>query len=307
VCFGGYSGGGTPGYIPNPEAKPVSADGTAGGTLWESRTPPNNLCRELCRKLRFPTKLFFVGPQVTWCSHCLGSMPPMGTADELTSELTRSGVRPGNEVIVSAYDTPEAAEAVLLAGARPVFVDIDARTFCMDPAAVAQAMTARTAAVLPVHTFGHPADLARLTEVAGPHGVLVMECRTVPGPAKETARRQANAAYLTARLRGLTTPAAAPGVEHTYEQYVVRVPGNGRPDRDAFARALRYRGVMCHVPVQTPVHRARRFQHGGWLAETERAADEGLALPIDAAMSRRELQQVVSACNALGGVLQSAA
>jgi hypothetical protein len=41
VCFGGYSGGGTPGYIPNPEAKPVSADGTAGGTLWESRTPPN--------------------------------------------------------------------------------------------------------------------------------------------------------------------------------------------------------------------------------------------------------------------------
>src|SRR5882762_11503970 len=42
-CFGGHSVRETPGYIPNPEAKPFSADGTAGGTLWESRTPPNNL------------------------------------------------------------------------------------------------------------------------------------------------------------------------------------------------------------------------------------------------------------------------
>ncbi|MEY4458549.1 MAG: hypothetical protein RIS25_1142, partial [Actinomycetota bacterium] len=39
--FGGHSGGETPGYIPNPEAKTTSADGTAGGTLWESRTPPD--------------------------------------------------------------------------------------------------------------------------------------------------------------------------------------------------------------------------------------------------------------------------
>ena len=42
LCFGGHGDWETPGYIPNPEAKPYSADGTAGGTLWESRTPPNN-------------------------------------------------------------------------------------------------------------------------------------------------------------------------------------------------------------------------------------------------------------------------
>src|SRR3954468_9467294 len=42
LCFGGHSVRETPGYISNPEAKPYSADGTAGGTLWESRTPPNN-------------------------------------------------------------------------------------------------------------------------------------------------------------------------------------------------------------------------------------------------------------------------
>ena len=41
-CFGGYSGGETPGHIPNPEAKPTSADGTALGRVWESRTPPDS-------------------------------------------------------------------------------------------------------------------------------------------------------------------------------------------------------------------------------------------------------------------------
>src|SRR6476659_2857971 len=44
LCFAGHCVRETPGYIPNPEAKPFSADGTAGGTLWESRTPPNNCC-----------------------------------------------------------------------------------------------------------------------------------------------------------------------------------------------------------------------------------------------------------------------
>ncbi|MEU1788868.1 DegT/DnrJ/EryC1/StrS family aminotransferase [Streptomyces sparsogenes] len=232
----------------------------------------------------------------------------MGTsADELLRELTGSGVRPGDEVVVPSYGTAEAAEAVLLAGARPVFVDIDANTFCIDPAAVADALTPRTAAVIAVHTFGHPADMARLGELGRRHGLVVIEHGARPEPAAEVLRRQANAAYLNGKLRGVVTPWVAPGVQHTYQQYVVRVPGNGRPDRDAFARTLRSRGVVCHVPVQTPAHRTARFRRDMWLAETERAADECLALPVDAAMSRRELHRVVSACNALGGVLQAAA
>ncbi|MGO4419317.1 DegT/DnrJ/EryC1/StrS family aminotransferase [Streptomyces sp. MCAF7] len=232
----------------------------------------------------------------------------MGTpADELLQELTRSGVRPGDEVVVPSYGTPEAAEAVLLAGARPVFVDIDANTYCIDPAAVADALTPQTAAVIVVHTFGHPADMVRLGELGKRHGLLVIEYGARPEPDAEMLRRQANAAYLNGKLRGVITPCVPTGVQHTYQQYVVRVPGNGRPDRDAFARTLRSRGVMCHVPVQTPAHRTARFRRDLWLAETERAADECLALPIDAAMTRRELQRVVSACNALGGVLQAAA
>lgn len=206
-----------------------------------------------------------------------------------------------------SYGTPEAAEAVLLAGARPVFVDIDASTYCIEPAAVADALTPQTAAVIVVHTFGHPADMLRLVELGKRHGLLVIEHGARPEPDAEILRRQANAAYLNGKLRGVSTPCVAPGVQHTYQQYVVRVPGNGRPDRDAFARTLRSRGVMCHVPVQTPAHRTARFRRDLWLVETERAADECLALPIDAAMTRRELQRVVSACNALGGVLQAAA
>lgn len=235
-------------------------------------------------------------------------MLAMGTpTDGLWRELTRLGIRPGDEVVVPSYGTPEAAEAVLLAGARPDFVDIDAETFCIDPAAVAEAITPRTAAVVAVHTFGHPADMAGLTALGRRHGVEIVGCGAQPEPAGEILRRQANAAYLDGKLRGVIPPAVRQGTEHTYQQYVVRVPGNGRPDRDAFARTLRSRGVVCHVPVQTPAHRTARFRRDLWLVETERAADECLALPVDPGMSRRELQRVVSACNALGGLLQSAA
>lgn len=85
----------------------------------------------------------------------------------------------------------------------------------------------------------------------------------------------------------------------------MRVPGNGKPDRDAFARAVRAKGVQCSVPVKTPVHRMPGFRRDVCLPETERAADETLALPIGGEMSRRELQRLVSTCNALGGLLQA--
>lgn len=229
--------------------------------------------------------------------------------------LTAAGIGWAAEVIVPSYATTEAAEAVRAAGALPVFADIDPRSLCLDPAAVTRAVTSRTAAIVPVPLFGHPVDHPGLRAVARAHGLIVIEHNgTDQGDTAEheanrasLSARQANAAYLNARLTGVLTPTAAPGVEHRYHSYVVRVPGNGRPDRDAFARALRARGVRCRVPVQTPVHRTPAFRRELWLKETERAADECLALPIGAEMTRRELQRVVSACNALGGLLPVAA
>ncbi|GHF23602.1 hypothetical protein GCM10010218_00010 [Streptomyces mashuensis] len=234
----------------------------------------------------------------------------MATEDQdgraLTARLTAAGIGAGDEVVVPSFAPAEPALAVQRAGARPVFADIDPGTFCIDPAAAAEAITSRTAAVVAVALFGHPADLEGLGALAGRHGLLLLG---QPDPADLGPRpgHRHHAAYLNTHLTGVITPTPAPGTVHCYSSYVVRVPGNGRPDRDVFARALRARGVRAHVPVPTPVHRLPPFQRELWLPEAERAAAECLALPLHEAQSRRELQRLVAACNALGGALPAAA
>lgn len=218
--------------------------------------------------------------------------------------LRAAGVGVGDEVVVPAFGNVEVAEAVTLAGALPVFADIHPATYCLDAFAVEAAVTPRTAAVIAVHRFGRPADMARLLEVGQRHGLLVLQEGESEAPYDEIAQRRERACYLDGKLRGVRTPDGGDG--HTYQQYVVRVPGNGRPDRDAFARALRGKGVDCRVPVKTPVHRLPEFRRCMSLPETERAADETLALPVDASLTKRDMQRVVAACNALGGLLQPA-
>ena len=218
--------------------------------------------------------------------------------------LRAAGVGLGDEVIVPAFGNVEVAEAATQVGALPVFADIDPVTYCLDPSAVEAAVTPRSAAVVVVHRFGRSADVARLHEVGRRHGLLVLQHAESEAPYDETAQRRERAAYLDAKLRGVRTPDGGDG--HTYQSYVVRVPGNGRPDRDAFAQAVRARGVECRVPVKTPVHRLPEFRRCVSLPETERAADETLALPVDASLTKREMQRIVSACNALGGLLQPA-
>lgn len=213
--------------------------------------------------------------------------------------LGAAGVRAGDEVVVPAFGDAEVAEAVVQVAALPVFADIDPVTYCLDPSAVEAAVTPRTAAVVVVHRFGRSADMGRLHEVGRRHGLLVLEQGESEAPYDEMAQRRERAAYLDAKLRGVRTPDGGDG--HTYQQYVVRVPGNGRPDRDAFARAIRAKGVDCRVPVKTPLHRLPGFRRCVSLPETERAAEETLALPVHASLTRRDMQRIVSVCNALGG------
>ncbi|MCI0385353.1 DegT/DnrJ/EryC1/StrS family aminotransferase [Streptomyces sp. CNQ085] len=235
----------------------------------------------------------------------MGTMTPSGA---LRTGLEKQGIGIGDEVIVPAYCDSEVAAAVRETGALPVFADIDPGSLCIDPTSVAEAVNERTAAVIPVHLFGHPADMVCLHALAQHHGMKVVEPGTPALVSSvETARRRQHADFLSARLTGVIVPRAAAGVRHGYEQYVVRVPGNGRPDRDAFKHALRARGVCCHVPVRTPVHRLPEFRTDVRLPETERAVGECLALPLEASMTRRELQRIVSACNALGGLLMEPA
>ncbi|MFL4907418.1 DegT/DnrJ/EryC1/StrS family aminotransferase [Streptomyces sp. MMS24-I2-30] len=218
--------------------------------------------------------------------------------------LSAAGVGVGDEVIVPAFGNVEVTEAVALVGALPVFADIDPVSYCLDVCAVEAAVTSRTAAVVVVHRFGRRADLARLHGIGQRHGLLVLERAETEVPYDEIAQRRQRAGYLDAKLRGVRTPDGGDG--HTFQQYVVRVPGNGRPDRDAFARAVRARGVECRVPVKTPVHRLPEFRRCVSLPETERAADETLALPVDASLTKRDMQRIVFACNVLGGLLQPA-
>ncbi|MFE2509466.1 DegT/DnrJ/EryC1/StrS family aminotransferase [Streptomyces naganishii] len=213
--------------------------------------------------------------------------------------LRAAGIGAGDEVVVPAFGNVELAEAVVQVGAMPVFADIDPVTYCLDASCVEAAVTPRTAAVVAVHRFGRTADVGALREAGQRHGLLVLEQGESEAPYEESAQRRERAAYLDGKLRGVRTPDGGDG--HTYQQYVVRVPGNGRPDRDAFARALRARGVDCRVPVKTPVHRLPEFRRCLSLPETERAAEETLALPVDASLTRRDMQRIVSACNALGG------
>jgi perosamine synthetase len=84
-------------------------------------------------------------------------------------------LKPGDEVIVPSFSFAATANAVRLAGATPVFADIEPDTYCLDPGAVAAAITSRTVAIMPVHLYGHPAAMDRLLPIAESHGLAVVE------------------------------------------------------------------------------------------------------------------------------------
>lgn len=97
-----------------------------------------------------------------------------GTA-ALQLALLACDVGPGDEVITSAHTFIATAEAISWCGARPVFVDIDPRTFNLDPNKVEDALTSRTKAIVPVHLYGQSADMAPLLELARRKGLWVIE------------------------------------------------------------------------------------------------------------------------------------
>jgi len=89
--------------------------------------------------------------------------------------LLAAGVGAGQEVIVPSFTFAATANSVALAGATPVFADIEPDYFCLDPAAVEAAITDRTVGIMPVHLYGHPADLSALQAVADRRGVRLFE------------------------------------------------------------------------------------------------------------------------------------
>jgi len=89
--------------------------------------------------------------------------------------MSALGLKPGDEVIVPSFTWIATANVVEHCGARPVFVDIDLRTFNVDPDRIEAAITPRTVGIIPVHLFGQPADMVRIMEIAARHRLWVVE------------------------------------------------------------------------------------------------------------------------------------
>ena len=125
---------------------------------------------------------FILGPEgralEATVSERLGHRPAVGVAngtDALVIALHALGVGPGDEVITTPYTFYATAEAIARVGATPVFADIAPATHCLDPAAAEARIGPATKAILPVHIFGHPADMAGIAALAEAHGLAVVE------------------------------------------------------------------------------------------------------------------------------------
>lgn len=95
--------------------------------------------------------------------------------DALILGLRALGVGPGDEVITTPFTFVATVEAILHVGARPVLIDIDPRTFNLDPSHLAGAYSSKTRALLPVHLFGQPAPMRELRSFAQRHGLALLE------------------------------------------------------------------------------------------------------------------------------------
>lgn len=95
--------------------------------------------------------------------------------DALQLALRALEIGPGDEVITVAHSAVATAAAISLSGATPVFVDIDPATYTLDPAHLAAAITPRTKAIIPVHIYGHPAQMDAILAVARDAGLRVVE------------------------------------------------------------------------------------------------------------------------------------
>ncbi len=100
----------------------------------------------------------------------------VGTGTDALSLILRGlGIGPGDEVITTPLSAAYSALAIMAAEARPVFADIDPARLTLDPRAIEAAITPRTAAIMPVHLYGQPADMSAILAIAKRHGLAVVE------------------------------------------------------------------------------------------------------------------------------------
>jgi UDP-2-acetamido-2-deoxy-ribo-hexuluronate aminotransferase len=102
-------------------------------------------------------------------------IPCANGTDALQIAMMALGLEPGDEVITPSFTYIATTEVVALLRLKPVFVEVDPKTFCMDPASLRAAITPRTKAIVPVHLYGHAAPMDEITQIATEHGLYVIE------------------------------------------------------------------------------------------------------------------------------------
>jgi len=148
------------------------------------RIPDQSLAQEVSAAVArvLERAWYILGPEVERFEAAFAGYHGVGHAvgvasgtDAIELALRAAGIGPGAEVITVSHTAVATVCAIERAGARPVLVDIDPVSYTMDPAAAAAAVTPRTKALLPVHLYGHPADMAALGALAERHGLLLVE------------------------------------------------------------------------------------------------------------------------------------
>lgn len=102
-------------------------------------------------------------------------IPCANGTDALQIAMMALDLQPGDEVITPSFTYIATTEVIALLKLKPVFVEVDPKTFCIDPAAIEAAITPRTKAIVPVHLYGQSADMEKIMEIARKHGLAVIE------------------------------------------------------------------------------------------------------------------------------------
>jgi perosamine synthetase len=184
-----------------------------------------------------------------------------GTAG-LHLALRAAGIQAGDEVLTTPFSFVASSNSVLYENARPVFCDIDPRTFNLDPNAAAAAVSERTAGILPVHIFGYPADMPAFERLAGEHGLWLVEdaCEAlgaVHGDGKAVGSRGHAAVFgfypnkqvATGEGGAVVCPTAEVKARIDSERNQGRAPDMGWLDHDRLGFNYRLSDVACALGI----------------------------------------------------------
>lgn len=128
------------------------------------------------------TTQFIGGPQVNDFQHSLEKyldvkhvIPCANGTDALQIAMMALDLQPGDEVITPSFTYVATTEVIALLKLKPVFVEVDPKTFCIDPNAIEKAITPKTKAIVPVHLYGQAANMEAIMEIAQKHSLFVIE------------------------------------------------------------------------------------------------------------------------------------